>query len=319
MICLLLGWWIASVWRNSPPLAALLLAPFLLQNILGNWRVDPFYFSQPVHYVERATLLPQRNNALIAWLKEEGLTRLHCDYWIGYTLALESGEEILSECDRDRYPPYRDAVLASSRPAFLFHNHDASIDLYRYIFGTQLGYRLKELLPYVAFYPEKEFIPRARWRARASGNNESAPAAIDGDLFPSSRWETGIDSGEAWLEIDLGEETRIEQVLSFAESPLRRQQTTGPYERAIRFHWMERNGKRPGAAARILRLSRPVHLPPREARYLKISCRRIPTPLSGASTRCSCSSSRSGKVQRGKVDKAGKKRGTERVRRRGGD
>ncbi len=169
MICLLLGWWIASAWRNSPPLAALLLAPFLLQNILGNGMADPFYFFQPVHFVERATLLPQRNDALIAWLKEEGLTRLHCDYWIGYALALESSEEIVSECDRDRYPPYRNAVLASSRPAFLFHNHDTSIDLYRYIFGTQLGYRLKEILPYVVFYPEKEFIPRARWRASASG------------------------------------------------------------------------------------------------------------------------------------------------------
>lgn len=275
MICLLLGWWIARVWRSSPPLGALLLTPFLLQNILGNWRVDPFYFSQPVHYVERATLLPQRSDALIAWLKQEGLTRLHCDYWIGYALALESSEEIVSECDRDRYPPYRDAVLESSRPAFLFHNHDASIDLYRYIFGTQLGYRLKELLPYVVFYPEKEFVPRARWRASASQDSENALAAIDGDLSYFSRWETEIGSGEAWLRIDLGEAARIEQVLVFrGVSPTGDSRAQGLIHGAIQFsldgrEWQSGPEPQPGFFGHHDRFI----FPPRKARYLKIYCR----------------------------------------------
>ena len=213
MVLLLLGWWIARWWKRCVAVAALLFCPLALQNAVGNWKVDPFYFSQPVHYVERGLFLPQRNTELIETLRREALTRLHCDYWIGYSLAFESREAVMSDCDRDRYPLYRQAFLDSERPAYLFHNHDLHGEFYADLFEQLLGYERREIPPYVVFVPSKPAPPRSAWRVQTGRGQETAARAVDGDLSHRSRWETVIELGSAQLEIDLGSEQEIEQVV----------------------------------------------------------------------------------------------------------
>lgn len=228
MIAILLAWLVGKRMERFPRLAAACLIPLLLQNIIGNLKVDPFYFSQPLHYIYSGKFLPERNSELIELLRSEGIDSVYCDYWIGYTLALESGESITADTDRDRYPPYRERFLQSKRPAYVFHNHNGRIYHYRDVFERRLGWTEELALPYAVFVPPAEFIPRERWSAelKGGGRKQDLPEewfepqrAIDGDISFFSHWETWIESGQAQLTIDLGEVAPVGEVLLFRDWP----------------------------------------------------------------------------------------------------
>jgi len=255
MINVLLGWWIVCRLRQSPALAALLFVPLAAQNVIGNAKVDPFYFSQPVHSVMSGQFFPRSNSKLLAYLNQNGLTRLHCDYWIGYSLAHESGEAVVCDVGGDRYAGYREAFLESPRPAYLFHVKQLRLAFYRNLFVDRLGYQSKAFLPYVVFSPREDFIPRAEWRVRASHNEQDAHRAVDGDLSSIYQWSAWIDCGEAWLEIDLGQERSLERVL-------------------LSQLWLSRDGRnwheQPAAAVDPQRRIDEFDFPRQPVRYLKI-------------------------------------------------
>lgn len=213
MIAILFGWWFCRSLKHLPAIACLLFLPIAFQNILGNWRVDPFYFSQPVHYVYTGIYLPQRNRELMDYLLMRRLHHLHCDYWLAYPIALESGERIVADSDRDRCPQYREAFLDSTRPAYLFHNNEPRILFYRDVFSRYLRYQQKELLPLVVYSPPGEFIPRSQWKVETNLDATDIYRAVDGDITYYSHWRSRIESGDGILQIDLGAETPVEQVL----------------------------------------------------------------------------------------------------------
>lgn len=272
MVSVLFGWWIARRLKARPALAALVFLPLAAQNVVGNAKVDPFYFSQPVHYVDAGTFIPKQHRRLLAYLEQSGLTRLHCDYWIAYVLALESGERVIGDSDRDRCPGYREAFLAASRPAYLFHNHDGRILFYRELFGRRLEYELAEFLPWVVYAPREAFVPRAQWKVTASQDEETAPLAADGDMTFASHWRTWISSGEASLEIDLGEVREVDRVLVVRGWP---QKEDASGQGLVRGQlWLSEDGHQwqlqaPGGKDATGHLD-PFTFPRQNARYLRI-------------------------------------------------
>ncbi len=214
MISLLFGWLIVKKMRPWPTLASLLFLIPLLQNITGNLLADPFYFSQPVHFIDQGLFLPRKQDQLIRFLEENNLTRVHADYWIAFPLAYESSEGILAECDRDRIPGYREAVLASERPARIFHTHHGWLEAYEDLYVRRLGYHAGKVPPYQVYWPKEPLIPRSEWKITASHNPDTAELAADGDTTFFSHWQTPLQpEEEGRLEIDLGQTREISTVL----------------------------------------------------------------------------------------------------------
>jgi hypothetical protein len=213
MVSALFGWWLASHSQRYPAVAAAIAVPLLLQNAIGNFKVDPFYFSQPMHNIHSGVFLPENNKKLFEVLEEEGIDRLHCDYWIAFVVALESGEEVICDSNGDRWPPYREAFRQSPRPGYLFHNHDWNIHQHSEFFEGSLDYRQRNVSAYTLFVPNRDFIPRSKWKVTSNINPSPLEHAIDGDFSESSVWAVPVETEEAWLEIDLGEVTQIDRVV----------------------------------------------------------------------------------------------------------
>lgn len=108
-----------------PMLAAAGCAVLIAVNLASAAAVDPValarneFANQP---------LPASYDDVIAALREQGVSRVYTNHWIGYMITLESREAILTydyndtQFDMDRFPDYSRAVQSASNTALVVFN-----------------------------------------------------------------------------------------------------------------------------------------------------------------------------------------------------
>jgi hypothetical protein len=106
-----------------------------------------------------------RFDDLIAFMKTNDIDRGYTNYWVAYTLAFRSQEEIIFTprlpyhqdfryTERDnRYPPYSEQVEASDRVAYIMTHHpDLEAALQRSLAEQGIDFKIAEFDPFTLIY-----------------------------------------------------------------------------------------------------------------------------------------------------------------------
>lgn len=105
----------------GPRRTAVVLAPHLIAGAIGGWVGYGPFVRGPLPVRETPEL--RDDFVLESLLRARGIEHAQADYWTSYRLTLLYGERIVvvpTNESEDRYPPYRRALLAAPRYAYVF-------------------------------------------------------------------------------------------------------------------------------------------------------------------------------------------------------
>lgn len=123
---------LAAYWVTRPGSGRFQIAPTIMRFVaplfvIGYLVVNLFSIAalDPKLNLPRSVLesTPENRLALSAYLQSKELDRIYTDYWLGYTLTFESGEQVVSSAisgGYNRYIPYAYLVSVAPDPAFVF-------------------------------------------------------------------------------------------------------------------------------------------------------------------------------------------------------
>jgi hypothetical protein len=209
-----LGLLLGALWERGGPgkvASGLALAGVLAVNAGSIYAFDRRLPTQPLFNIRDGVINPLDQSQLYQVLEKEGIDGLNAEYWMGYRIAYETGERVITV--PGRYGPYTDLFRKSRRQAWLFRNGGVPLRQRRALLAEldslAIPFREMALESYWLILPDTG-IPRERWQGSSSTGTEPR-FAFDRDH--SSRWTTGSAQRPGqWLEVDLGEPQRRSSV-----------------------------------------------------------------------------------------------------------
>jgi hypothetical protein len=148
-----------------------LLALLLAFNLWGTWKGASSEEKLTAQYDPRLQYGNVYDDALIAFLLEQGVGRGYTNYWIAFKIAFLSEEQVIlapllphkrgdeAIPSDTRYPPYVDAVAAADQVAYVTGNQPELDRLLRQGFAQQaVTYREHEIGAYRVFYDLSEAV-----------------------------------------------------------------------------------------------------------------------------------------------------------------
>ena len=209
-----LGLLFGSLWERGRPgrlVSALAFAGVLVVNTGSIYGFDRRLPTQPLFNIRDGVVNPLDQSPLYRVLEQEGIDGLNAEYWMGYRIAYETGERVVTV--PGRYGPYTDLFRKTRRQAWLFRDGGVPLRQRRALLAEldslAIPFREKALESYWLILPDTG-IPRERWQGSSSTGTE-ANLAFDRDH--SSRWTTGsAQQPGQWLEVDLGGPRTVERI-----------------------------------------------------------------------------------------------------------
>ncbi len=158
-LVVILGAFLAAVWRRRRAAAASLLGILLACNTFAWLAADPVAAFQSPYWSK----LPVDNGPLLATLREEGVSRIWLNHWAAFPVmfdAAAAGQDLVAydwydvqAGGIDRYPEYRALVQQADRPAFVLVTDEAQPELERQLREMSVAYVERRVRPYVVVIP----------------------------------------------------------------------------------------------------------------------------------------------------------------------
>jgi hypothetical protein len=210
-VFVLLGVAFEIIWGRWRVLALLLLSVALVFNLCSSYLDGRAIPGEPFVFKGERASKDQRE--LIGWLDENDIRWVRTNYWIGYRLAFETGERVRFLVNQEPYATRIDSyqeeglkLPSDSMPLVLVPAQGKIIKEALEILGY--SYREEYLSGYVVLYqitPKQtglKPISTQLMTVRASGHNQDAQNAIDGDV--QTRWGCGEPQKPGmWFEVEL--------------------------------------------------------------------------------------------------------------------
>jgi hypothetical protein len=182
-----------------PRMASIVLCSFFTLHLLSYWWDGGYDPGQPfVAENERASA---DHAQLLQWLSSRQVSVVQTPYWIAYRLAFETGEKVkpimIGEPLQIRIPEYEPSDPSKDRrevPPFVVppkYGERIAEGLRSMGYSFNMAFESGYLVLYDIFAPLGDLnpIPFSRTLGYASLHNESAYAAVDGDI--TTRWGSG--------------------------------------------------------------------------------------------------------------------------------
>lgn len=158
-VAVVLGSFLAAVWRRQRLLAASLCAVLLCVTLFQSQTVDPVAAFQSPYWPK----LPVDNRPLLAALRADGVSRVWLNHWAGLPVMFDAraaGQELVAydwydvqAGGIDRFPEYRAVVEAAERPAFVLVTDEPRPELERRLDELAVVYAERRVAPYVVVIP----------------------------------------------------------------------------------------------------------------------------------------------------------------------
>jgi hypothetical protein len=163
-LTVVLGAFLAAVWRWRRSLAVVLAGIVLAANLYTLARVDPVRAFQSPYWDK----LPVDNRPLLDTLAAEGVTHVWLNHWAAFPLMFDAraaGQTLIAydwydvqAGGIDRFPEYLPLVEQAARPAFVLVTEEPEPELERRLRELGVSYVRHRVPPYVVVIPESRKV-----------------------------------------------------------------------------------------------------------------------------------------------------------------